>query len=86
MSRVWPRARSVSIMLMNGAMPVPVATKKQVLPSSCSRNLPFAPLMLIGSPTPRSHSSGVKLPRRTRRTKNSYSDRSVDGEEMLIGR
>ena len=71
---------------MNGARPVPVATQKQVFPSSCSRNLPFGPLMLIGSPSVSSHSSGVKPPPSTRRMKNSYSDRSVDGEEIDIGR
>ena len=73
-------------MLMKGARPVPEATNRQRLPSSWSTNLPLAPLMKIGSPTPISHSSGVKSPSGTWRMKNSYSDRSVEGEEMDIGR
>ncbi len=73
-------------MLMKGASPVPEATNSDCRPSSWSRNLPFAPLMSIGSPTLRSHRSGVKPPESTSRMKNSYSERSSADEEMLIGR
>ena len=73
-------------MLMNGARPVPEATNSARRPSSWSRNLPFGPLMLIGSPIERSHSSGVNPPASTRRMKNSYSLRSSADELTLIGR
>ena len=49
-------------MLMNGASPVPEATNRHCFPSSWSRNLPLAPLMKIGSPTPISHRSEVNVP------------------------
>ena len=71
---------------MNGARPVPEAMNSARRPSSWSRNLPFGPVMLIGSPTARSQSSGVKPPWSTRRMKNSYSLRSSADELTLIGR
>ena len=73
-------------MLVNGARPVPEATNSARRPSSWSRNLPFGPVMLMGSPTFRSQSSGVKPPLSTRRMKNSYSLRSSADELTLIGR
>ena len=73
-------------MLMNGARPVPEATNSARRPSSWSRNLPFGPLMLIGSPTLRSQSRGVNPPASTRRMKNSYSVTSSAEELTLIGR
>ena len=53
----------------NGALPVPDEMKICVRSSSGSRvNLPFGPIIRIGWPSGRRHSSGVNVPPWTSRT------------------